>query len=255
MPSLGSSAYGTAEDVLNRTRVILNDSEVAGGDVLTDLAPFTFVLLNLAFESIQQELMTVGDETFNIEAWLTGLPAMPVIDPEGRLIISDTGTRIIYPNGSNGSTTSSPTLPTDLLVPLTLWERQNGTTNSTGRPMRQPNNGLLSLPQGTYLCDWEWMSDGLRFRGATQSQDVKIKYQKRLTQLSAPTDPVPIRGCINTAAYRAAEAFAESRGGLESPNYKVTADEEIFALKQQIARRKQRKQVRRQPYSGRGGQA
>lgn len=249
MPILGSSAYATAEDVLNRVRVILNDSEVAGGDILTDTAPFSFELINLAFESIQDDLITVGDETFNIEAWLIGLPVMPTSDPEARLIVDDSGTNIIYPNGTGNVFSNTPQLPTNLTVPLKLWERQNGSTDH-GRPMRQPNGGIESIPQSNYLGDWQWQTDGLRMRGATQVLDVKIQYQKALPKLVAPSDPVPIRGCVNAAAYRAAEAFAESRGGLESPNFKVSSDEEMWVLKQQITRRRQRKQVRRKPYSG-----
>jgi|ERR1035441_474039 hypothetical protein len=252
MPVLGSSAYADAEDVLNRIRLIVNDSEVAGGDVLTDTAPFSFELINLAYESIALELTTVGDETFNTEGWLIGLPALTALDPEARLIVDDSGSNIIYPNGVGNLYSNTPQLPTDLITPLKLWERSNGTSNFAGK-MMQPNGNLLSMLQQSALIDWQWKSDGLRFRGATQVQDVKIEYLKQLPQLAAPTDPVPIRGVVNTAAYRAAEAFAESRGGAISPNFKLTADEEIFSLKLLVARRKQRKQIRRKPYTGRGG--
>jgi hypothetical protein len=46
--------------------------------------------------------------------------------------------------------------------------------------------------------------------------------------------------------------FAESRGGIIAPAFKTHADEEIFLRVQISARRRQRKQVRRRPYSGRG---
>jgi hypothetical protein len=252
MPVLAASAYNTAEDVLNRLRVILNDSEVAGGDVITDSAPFTFVLLNGGFESIAYSLAIVGDETFNKESWLLSLPTMPTIDPEARMIVDDTGTTIIYPNGVGNSFANTPQLPVDLVVPLRLWERQTGTANFTGAPMRQPNGGLSQEVQSNFLVDWQWKSDGLYFRGALQSEDVKIEYLKRLPQLSAPTDPVPIRGVVNAAAYEAAKIFCASRGGAILPQFKAEADSEVYKLKQMTVRRKQRKQVRRQPYSGRG---
>jgi len=255
LPILATSAFATAEDVLNRLRVIVNDSEIAGGDVITDTAPFSFVLLNLAYESIALELSTVGDQTFQTYAWLLALPALVTSDPEARVIVDDTGTSIIYPSNIGNMFSLVPQLPPDLIVPLTLWERQNGTQNYSGPPMKQPNGGLLNLIQQNFLIDWEWIASGIRFRGALQVQDVKIKYLKRLPQLVAPTDPVPIRGVVNTAAYRAAEAFAESRGGAVSPAFKVDADEEIFFLKQILARRNQRKQIRRKPYSGRGGRS
>ncbi len=253
MPVLASSAYVTAEVVLNRVRVILNDSEVVGGDVFTDTAPFTFTCLNSAFERVQIELASVGVETYTEYAWLIGLPAITTIDPEARLIVDDTGCNITYPTGVGNVFSLTPQLPVDLVLPLKLWERQNGTNNFTGPSMKQPNDGLLNMNQQTFLVDWEWKTDGLRFRGALQVQDVKLMYEKQLPQLSATTDPVPIRGVTNAAAYFAALLFVQSRGGLIAPQYKMSATEEIDLLKMVSARRRQRKQVRRQPYSGRGG--
>jgi hypothetical protein len=252
-PVLASSAYNTAEDVLNRIRLILNDSEIAGGDVITDTAPFTFELINAGFERVQIELASVGVETMMAEAWVIGLPVMPTLDPEARMIIDDTGTNIIYPNGVGNSFSMTPQLPTDLVLPVRLYERQSGTANFKGQPMKQPNGGLLDLMQQSFLIDWEWKSDGLRFRGATQSQDVKIEYEKHMQKIAATTDPVPIRGVTNAAAYYSAMVFTASRGGAILPEFKDQAASNIQLYKQISARRRQRKQVRRQPYSGRGG--
>jgi hypothetical protein len=253
MPVLISSAYSQAEDVLIRVRTILNDSEVVGGDIITDTAPFSFDLINAAYERVQLELAKVGVETCTTDAWLIGLPIVALQDPEARLIVDDTGTNIIFPNGTGNVFSLTPQLPVDLILPLRLWERQSATNNPLGKPMTQPNYGLHSWPQQTYLMEWEWKNDGIRFRGATQVQDVKILYEKHLPKLAAPTDPVPIRGVVNAAAYFAAKIFADSRGGAIAPEAKLSASEEIFLLQQVSARRRQRKQVRRQPYSGRGG--
>ena len=246
-----TSAYNVCEDVLNRIRTIINDSEIQGGDVLTDTAPFSFQILNSAFERVQLELAKVGVETMIEYAWLIGLPSMSIVDPEGRMIVDDTGTRIFYPNGTGNVSSLTPQLPVDMVFPLKLWERQTSTTNFAV-PMQQPNTGLFNMSQQTYLVDWEWEGDALMFRGALQSQDVKIKYEKHLPLLVASTDPVPIRGVVNAAAYQGATIFAQSRGGAISPMFKVRADEEIMLLQTISARRRQRKQVRRQPYSGRG---
>jgi hypothetical protein len=253
MPILASSGYNTAEDVLNRVRFIINDSEVAGGDVLTDTNPFTFSVLNTGYERVQKELASVGLEVSQVEVWIIGLPIMPITDPEGRMIIDDTGTNIIYPGGVGDIFSLTPQLPTDLVLPLKLWERQTGTTDFLN-PMVQPNTGLLDMTPQTFLYDWEWKTDGLRFRGATQSQDIKLLYRKKLPLLVAPTDPVPIRDVTNAAAYYAAAAFVSSRGGAVAPAFKQEAVEEIQLYKMDSARRRQRKQVRRRPYSGRGGQ-
>lgn len=253
MPSLGSSTYQTVETILNRARMILNDSEVVGGDVLTDTAPFTFDVVNGAYEKVQADLATYGIETYVTDWWLIGLPIMPIVDPEARLIIDDTGTNVVYPNGVGNVFSLTPQLPVDLVVPLRVWERQNGTTNILGPPMWQPNGGLCSRQQQNCLGEWEWKADGLRFRGALQSQDIKIMGEKSLPKLSAPTDPVPIRGVTNAAAYYMAKIFTESRGGAVAEVFANDAKEEIFSIQSTSVRRRQRKQVRRRPYSGGGG--
>jgi hypothetical protein len=251
MPILASSAYNSAEDVLNRLRAIVNDSEVAGGDILTDSAPFTFTLLNGGYERVQLELAKAGIEVSLSEWWLIGLPVMPTIDDEARMVIDDTGCNILYPNGGGDVFSMTPQLPTDLILPLDLFERQTGSTVRASH-MKQPNGGLRSADQELFLREWEWSADGLRMRGAMQSQDLKIKGEKQLPQLVAPTDPVPIRGVLNAAAYFAAMIFAESRGGLIAPQFKLHADEEIFLRLQISARRRQKRPGRRRPYSGRG---
>jgi hypothetical protein len=251
MPVLGSTAYQTVEAVLNRIRMILNDSEVAGGDVLTDTAPFTFDVINGAYEKVQIELAGVGVETMSTDYWLMALPSMPSVDPEARLVVDDTGTSILYPNGVGNAFFLAPQLPTDLIVPLRLFERQSGTANFTGPPMKQTPGGLMNMAQQTFLVDWEWKSDGIRFRGALQVQDVKLVYEKHLPLLAAPTDPVPIRGVTNAAAYYGAKIFCESRGGAVAPIFRQNADEEVFALQRVSSRRRQHVQTRRSPYSGR----
>lgn len=253
MPVLASSAYNTAEDVLNRLRVIVDDSEVAGGDVLTDTAPFTFELLNGGFERVQLELAKAGVEVSITEAWLTGLPVMPDVDPEGRMVIDDTGTNILYPDGVDDVFSAVPQLPVDLVLPLDLWERQTNTAVSANK-MTQCMSRLVSNTQQLYLGEWQWKADGIRTRGALQSLDMLIEYEKRLPQLAAPTDPVPIRGVTNAAAYYSAMIFSESRGGAIAPAWKTHADEEIFLRLQVSSRRRQRKPTRRRPYSGHGRQ-
>lgn len=252
MPVLASSAFNTAEDVLTRVRTIINDSEVTGGDVLTDTAPFTFDLLNAGYEQVQSELVTVGVEVALTEAWVLNLPALTSLDPEARLVLDDTGCNIIYPDPANDIIAVTPQLPVDLVQPMRIWERAHGTTNFVGDPMRQPNRGLTDAMQSSYLLEWEWKNDGLRFRGATQALDIKIEYEKNLPKLTAPTDPLPIRGVVNAAAFYAAEIFIASRGGAIVDWAGEKAEEDISRLKMSAARRRQHKQVRRRPYSGGG---
>lgn len=255
MPVLASSAYYTCEYDLNLVRAILNDSEVEGGDVFTDDAVMTFDLLNAAYRRVQVELALSGVEVQKKTWWLIGLPSMPTLDPEARMIVSDIGCNILYPNGNGNIFSLVPQLPVDLVCPTKLWERQTNTSTFTAGPMKQRNGELLNTIQQCYLIDWQWQSEGLVFRGALQSQDVKIQGEKMLPQLAAPTDPVPIRGVSNAVAYYTAKAYAESVGGAISATVKQNAMEELEPLKMLSARRRQHKQVRRKPYSGRGGRS
>ncbi|SRR6266550_3616928 len=252
MPVLVTTAYGTCETVLLRARAILNDMEIQGGDVLTDVAPFSIQFLQIAYESVQRQLAIVGVEVNVSYAWLLAIPTMPINDPEGRLIIDDSGTHIVYPNGANGSNFALPQLPVDLVVPLKLWERQTNTVNNPGL-MAHPPGGLRTMGQQTFLVDWEWVGDKLEFRGALQSQDVKIKYEKQLAPIVSVNDPVPIRGVLNAAAYETAAAFAASRGSTLAAGYDKVGQSEIHALQQLSVRQRQRGHHRRQPYSGSGG--
>jgi hypothetical protein len=252
VPVLATTAYQTVEASVLRARAILNDMEVSGGDVLTDAAPFTMQFAMIAYEAIQRQLAILGVEVNIDYFWITGLPSMPIVDPEGRLVISDAGTAITYPNGQNSSSTQTPQLPVNLVLPLKLWERQTGTTNYPS-PMKQRNGGLNTMTQQTFLVDWEWIADSLQFRGALQSQDIKIKGEKQLAPIASVNDPVPIRGVTNAVAWELAAAFALSRGSPIAAGMDKAGQDEIFALQQLSVRRRQRKHSRRRPYRGSGG--
>lgn len=256
MPVITSSAYVTVETVLMRARAILDDAAIPQGDLLTDDYAGVFSLVNSAYERIQVELAASGVETMKNYAWLIGLPAMPTIDPEARIIVTDNGTLIIYPGTGLGDLSfSEPLLPADLLVPLRLWERQTATQNYRSE-MKEPNGGLLSLVQQLFLIDWEWGSyqsgDALMFRGAQQVQDVKIEYEKILAQVSAVTDPLPMRGVTNAAAYQVAKMFTAGRGGEMADGFGKEGEAEIQLIIDKNSRKRQRKRQRRVPYSGRG---
>jgi len=255
MPVLGGSAYGTVGDILRKARVILNDAKVPGGDILKDTYPGAISLINIAYERIQGELSSVGVEVLTDYAWIMAIPVVATVDPEARIIVTDSATNRIYPSGLGDAFFAAPILPPDMIVPLKLWERQNGTANFAIE-MRQANDGLLNLAQSLALVDWKWgtyqSNDCLMFRGALQVQDVKIKYEKHLWSLAAVTDPVPIRGVDNAAAYQVAKVFAAARGSEIAGAFAKEGEEEIFLMQSTAVRRTQRIPSRRIPYSGRG---
>jgi hypothetical protein len=248
LPVIASSAYNTASQVLNRARAAINDARIPGGDVLTDGAPFTFEYLNSAFEHIQYELALSGIETLAAEVWMLAVPVVPFSDPATRVLIDDTGTHIVTATGASSSNQATPILPVDMVAPLRLWERANGATDPPS-PMKQPSDGLTEGYQCENLLIWEWLNDAITMVGATRVQDLRLRYEKHLAQLSAVTDPLPIRGVENAAAFFVAEMFAEARGSELAAGFGTAGDNALFQFRGRSARRNQHSPRRRKPFS------
>jgi hypothetical protein len=244
MPVIPSSGYGTAEGVLNAARALVGDARIAGGDVLTDSAPFTFQYLNTAYHHLQFELAVNGIETFIEEALLLNVPAVAAQDASVQVVINDTGTN----NGTSGF--AAPQLPTNLLVPLRLWERQNGSAEDF-IPMNQPKDGLPSVLQAFRFLVWEWRYDGIYLIGATQANDLRLRYEAVLNDLSATTDPVLIRGSQNVLAFLVAEQFATARGSPQAVSFGQAAERALEQMFLRASRRQQHTPHRRRPYSWR----
>ena len=119
MPVITSTAYSQAEDALNLTRALLNDSSAA---VFTDtrLMP----LLNSAYRGLQRELAENGVSVLAEQQDLD-LPA----DPTSGV----TPTEI--------SDVSSPQLPTDCMAPHMLWERATANTTDVFVPWKNSPAG------------------------------------------------------------------------------------------------------------------
>ena len=176
------------------------------------------------------------------------LPTVPSVDPATRVFVDDTGVHIRTATGVGNSDTATPILPVDLLIPLLVWERANGSTDYP-REIKIPKEGLRPCNQGGVLNQWEWSNDQLLFLGATQSRDVLMKYAYHFNPLSAPTDPVPIRGVQNAAAFYVAAMFAASRGSPVAQQFQAQGTEALDQFKNRTARKKQRTSHRRRPYS------
>src|SRR5580698_1713884 len=111
MPVVGSSAYNTAGQITAIIRSLLNDS---AGNLFTDglLMPY----VNSAYRKLQRALAAAGQETFLVDDVLLVVPAVAEVDPSAQVMIND-------------ATAPPNQLPTDLLVPLDLWERANGSSD------------------------------------------------------------------------------------------------------------------------------
>ena len=230
MPVVPTTAYSQAEDALNLTRALLNDT---AGAVFTDT--LLMPLLNSAYRGLQRELAENGVSVL-VEQQDLNLATDPVsgVTP---MEISDV---------------SSPQLPTDCMVPHMLWERATPNTTDVFIPMEKFTSGgsMLNLQPSTYLRLWEWREDKVNLIGATQPITVRIRYEKILPLLTLGTDPVQIRSATDPLAFAAAALAARSRGARAlAQDLLGTAQMATENLIERYVRPEQTKGRRRMPYS------
>lgn len=126
MPVLSTTAYDQTETALNLTRALVND---AAGSVFNDAT--LMPLLNSAYRALQRELAEAGVSVL-----------VSQVDLDLPLTSGLTTTEL--------DDTSSPQLPTDLLVPHQLWEQQAGSTDLFV-PLEKIVGGLPNLQPGAFL--------------------------------------------------------------------------------------------------------
>src|ERR1700693_1257680 len=139
MPVVGTSAYNTAGQITSLVRSLLND---AAGSLFTDgvLLPYA----NSAYRKVQRGLANIQSGTFLSDDVLLVVPAVTAVDPSAQVSITD-------------ATAPPNQLPTDLLVPVKLWERANLSSDDfIEMTDLTDHDGLPSEPQAATLRSWEW---------------------------------------------------------------------------------------------------
>ena len=167
------------------------------------------------------------------------VPAVTEVDPSAQVMIND-------------ATAPPNQLPTDLLVPLDLWERANGSSDDFVEMVDLSlRGGLPSMEQGLALQYWEWRQDGLCFCGATQDTQIRLRYQKSYPDLTDGTSVVLVRNAQEAIAYTGAAMAALARGSPFAERWDGVADDALEDLITTSVRRDQRGARRRRPYSWR----
>jgi hypothetical protein len=230
MPVVPTSAYAQAEDALNLSRALMNDTAAA---VFTDalLMPF----LNSAYRGLQRELAENG---------------VSVLAEQQDLALSTDPVSGVTP--TEISDVSNPQLPTDCIVPHMLWERATANTTDIFVPMEKFTSGgsMLNLQPSMYLRLWEWREDKINLIGATQSITVRVRYEKSLPSLTLGTDPVQIRSATDPLAFATAALAARSRGARAlAQDLLGAAQMATENLIERYVRPEQVKGRRRMPYS------
>lgn len=251
-PAVGSSPYDTAEQVLELARSVSNDAALSlVGDILADSQPYTYTLLQSAYEDFQDRMAAQGANTYKKYGIVTGLTPVAnpggVADPTIQVQLSYTG---YYDGVTNHST---PTLPADLLEPLEVWERQTGTVNRWSRVLPVAD-AITTSSQNARFGEYDWESDILYLPGATLSNDLKFKYIPYMPQLTGPSSQVFYVKAKNAIAYLMVAAASAWRGGIEiEADYTKKA---VGFIERMVSRQSTKDQYTssvRRPFRGRGG--
>ncbi|MBZ5644130.1 MAG: hypothetical protein LAO19_15315 [Acidobacteriia bacterium] len=236
MPVVGTTAYNTAGQITALVRSLLND---AAGNLFTDAVLLPYV--NSGYRKAQRALANIQSGSFLTDNVLLTVPAVTAVDASAQVSITD-------------ATAPPNQLPPDLLVPVKLWERVNGSSDDfIEMTDLTDHDGLPSEPQSQMLRYWEWRADGLYFLGATQDTQIRLRYQKSYPDLTDATSPVLIRNAQEALAYAAAAMAGAARGAPQAERWDAAAADALEDLIVRAAQREQQTGRRRRPFSSRAG--
>ncbi|GAC1626582.1 MAG: hypothetical protein PVS2B2_25740 [Candidatus Acidiferrum sp.] len=236
MPVVGSSAYNTAGQITSLVRSLLNDAQ---GNLFTDAVLLPYA--NSAYRKLQRALGNAGGGGFLQDDALLVVNALAQPDTSVQVSITD-------------ATAPPNQLPTDLLLPIKLWERPNGSTDDFVEMVDlTQHGGLPPRLQDVTLSVWEWRADGLYFLGATQNTQIRLRYLKTYPDLTDATSPVLVRNAQEAIAYATAALAGWSRGSPLAEKWDDAASDAIEDLVSAAVRREQQTVRRRRPFSSRSG--
>lgn len=230
MPVVGTTRYGTAGDVLDLVRSLMNDPN---GVLWTSALLFPF--LNSAYRGMQEALATTGISVLQNYAEID----LPLTTAHGATLA---------PNPPRIADDTDPSLPADCVVPFTMEEMATGSSD-VYVSMEKIVGPLPNFAPLQYLRIWKWEADQILLIGATQPITVKITYERALPALSQDSDPVLIPSSANGLAFAVAALAARSRGARDlAIDMEQAANNSREALVNRHVRAEQCKARRKRPY-------
>lgn len=222
-----TAPYDTLEQAANTARMRLNDAIAsASGEVFTDTAAFSLGAVNAAWRRFQQLLANYGVAVLNREVILTAVPATVATD-QGVFVWFD------FVNYFNGSTTvSAPVFPQDMISPLDLFERPNGTTGNY-TPMDRVFDGLPTTAKEYINRRWEWREETIYMPGATAETDIRMRYAGYFDDFVASgttiwaDQPIPIMFAMSPFAWAICYEIGKARGDMDVASFDQAFREEV----------------------------
>jgi hypothetical protein len=163
---------------MDRSRAVLND-------VLKDLYTDTVLLpyLRIANDDLSDELVD------------NGTTVQKEVTVEIPLLVGAT----ILP------------LPPDWIVPIELFEKEQGQTIDYYKKMEQRDFLPNQLP-GTNLTYWAWREQNVNFIGATGNKTIKARYYRLIAEITGFASPIELTHALNYLAYHTGALAAEHIG-------------------------------------------
>jgi hypothetical protein len=262
----GLAGYPTLGTIANLVRSEVNDDKQGAtgtpgeGQILTNSSITLQNFMNSAIRETYRDIRIMGQPTLIKDNYIL-LGLTPVNSSLGVGAISPaTQVALQFQGYFDGLTSNANlTLPNDLILPLEMWERQNG-TNGNFAPMRQATGALPGRNQAEWLGEWEWRTDSIWMNGATQTRDVRLRYIATFVDLAGPaidwnTTYVPILDSQEAIADKIAVRYTARLGG-DSLQYAIAkANTSISKLRQQVTRDRQMIDYQRPTYGGAAGMA
>lgn len=235
MPVVVSSAYNTAGQITSLVRSLLNDAQ---GNLFTDTVLLPYA--NSAYRKLQRALGNTGAGGF--------------LSDDTLLVVAAAAPGASLQTSLTDATAPPNQLPTDLLVPLKLWERPDGSSDDFVEMVDLTRHGGLPFRvQDSTLSVWEWRADGIYFLGATQDTQIRLRYLKAYPDLTDSTSPVLVRNSQEAIAYATAALAGWARGSPLAAKWDDAASDAIEDLVVQAVRREQQTSRRRRPFPSRSG--
>ena len=265
MPVLGpttSPNYPSLETITNLVRALSNDAFAGAtgtpgeGQVLTDYVntnvnnPLLLHPLNSAIRTMYRKVRNIGSPTLikdnviytNVPV-INGTQGLAVPDPSVQVRLGFDGF-----DPGNGVVNTGFTLPSDLLAPLELWERQTNSNDIFTR-MEIRLESIQSVLQGSYMRTWEWRNDNIFMPGSVLAVDLRLRYEAVFPTFFTPDLPfsttfIPVLDCEEAVAFLTLEILAMGLSPQMAAIYRAKAADAIFDLSNEIVRRKQRARIR-----------
>lgn len=251
LPPLGIAPYFSVNEVLNVTRVRMNDAiQQLGGDILTNQQSFTQTMVNAAWQRMQEFLANLGYTRLIDEVVIQSLPICPSPDPAVQCWIDWTG----FFDGTQ--IWNNYALPEKMVFPLKLWDRISGLNAGWGSPLENVMDGLPARYRYSRNSIFEFRNDKIYMPGTSQPVDLRVRFAQFFPDFETQgltewfDQKVPIAGCRDALADYICVEASDGRDDVDSQTFKTRAENEAKLIFNRDVRLKNRSNVRRHPRSG-----